>query len=265
MSVAKLQQQISDQQQTINRLSKENADLRGKLKKYSGGAGGSAGGVSTGPSRQGAAAALMASLGKGKGPAGGSSGGRGAGATNSGGGNPRDEIFRKYEKMMKLGISIHGALGRMIQNGEKSEIIDEFKKKHSDKLVGDGDEKVDLGEIGLREKRKIRLSKNIKMKRLHWDPINPRKVPNSIWEDLDESTIRYDSKKFELNFQVRERKDIVKDSSKLRSNKNDLNSSEKKTFVSKKRSQQVLIGIRGLGLTNKQLRGVLHNMDEKVW
>ena len=129
-----------------------------------------------------------------------------------------------------------------------------------DKLGGGTEEKHDLEELGLTPKRKIVVQKNIKMKRLHWDPINPTRVPNSIWEDLDETTIRYDPKKFELNFQVRERKQVVQESSKISQS----NSNEKKFFVPKKRSQQVMIGIRGLGLSNKQLRDVLHNMDEKV-
>ena len=124
-----------------------------------------------------------------------------------------------------------------------------------------GDEKHDLDELGLQAKKKIKVSANIKMKRLHWDPVTVTRVPNSIWEDLDESRIRYDLKKFELNFQVRERKQVVTDASKVAN----INSNEKRLYVPKKRAQQVMIGIRGLGLSNDQLRAVLHNMDEKVW
>ena len=159
-----LQKQVSDQRRTIDRLSKENADLRAKVKTLEGGKGGKSGGaggvetgpsragaaaalmaklgggpkpkpggggggVETGPSQAGAAAALMAKLGKPRGPPGGGAGGGGGGG--GGGGDPREKIFAKYEKMMKLGISIHGALGRMVQNAEKSDVIDAFKKKHA--------------------------------------------------------------------------------------------------------------------------------------
>ena len=97
------------------------------------------------------------------------------------------------------------------------------------------------------------------MKRLHWDPTNLKLVKGSIWEDLDESQIRYDKKHFELHFQVRQRKPVDEQKQAPK-----IEAGTIITFVSKKRTQAVLIGLKNLNLDNEQLRRVLHNMDEKV-
>ena len=80
------------------------------------------GGVSTGMSQAGAAAALGGLIGKKKAP-----------PKSSGGGNNPDKykaLFKKYEMMMKLGINVHGAVGRMRQDGCDKEAIAAFEKKH---------------------------------------------------------------------------------------------------------------------------------------
>ena len=40
------------------------------------------------------------------------------------------ELFKKYEMMMKLGISVYGAVGRMRQDGMDKADIAAFEKKH---------------------------------------------------------------------------------------------------------------------------------------
>ena len=67
---------------------------------------------------------------------------------------------------------------------------------------------MDPKSLGLREKKEVPVSKGIKMKRLHWDPIAITTVKGSIWENLDESKIVYDRKHFELHFQVRQRNPV---------------------------------------------------------
>eukprot|EP01084_Bolivina_argentea_P253693 426264_1 len=174
-------------------------------------------------------------------------------------GNPMyEQIFKKYEKMMQMGINVHGAVGRMRQDGIDKKAIAAFEKKHN--AYGEEDEKVDPKSLGLRVKKEVPVSKGIKMKRLHWDPTNVKLVKGSIWEDLDESTIRYDRKHFELHFQVRQRKPV--DEQKV--SKQQAKAGQIITFVSKKRTQGVLIGLKNLGLQNEELKLVLHNMDEKI-
>ena len=97
------------------------------------------------------------------------------------------------------------------------------------------------------------------MKRLHWDPTNLKYVKGSIWEELDETQIRYDKKHFELHFQVRQRKPETEEKKAQT-----VAAGQIITFVSKKRTQAVLIGLKNLNLDNEQLRQVLHNMDEKI-
>eukprot|EP01084_Bolivina_argentea_P319845 554821_1 len=221
------------------------------------------GGVSGGMSQQGAAAALGGLFAKKKAPPKASSGG-GGGAKKSGGGGgggagQYKSLFKKYEMMMKLGINVHGAVGRMRQDGCDKAAIKAFEKKHG--ALDDFEEKEDAAKYGLKEKKEVAVSRGIKMKRLHWDTIAIKYVKGSIWEKLDESSIRYDRKHFELHFQVRQRKPLEekKDGSKPQAEAGKII-----TFVSKKRTQAVLIGLRNLNLENEQLRDVLHNMDETV-
>ncbi|ETO28471.1 hypothetical protein RFI_08662 [Reticulomyxa filosa] len=42
-----------------------------------------------------------------------------------------ERILKKYEMMLKLGISVHGAIGRMTQDGIDKDIIKQFKIKHA--------------------------------------------------------------------------------------------------------------------------------------
>ncbi|ETO03740.1 hypothetical protein RFI_33662, partial [Reticulomyxa filosa] len=101
------------------------------------------------------------------------------------------------------------------------------------------------------------------MKRVHWEPIPPGLVAHTIWKEIDDSAVHYNWKHFELNFQVRSRKPMK--GVKTTSSKNEKESLERKLFVSTKRSQQVQIGFKGLGLSKVQdIRAVLLNMDEKV-
>ena len=51
--------------------------------------------------------------------------------TQGEGGNQWTSLFKKYEIMMKLGINVHGAVGRMRQDGCDKAAIAAFEKKHN--------------------------------------------------------------------------------------------------------------------------------------
>eukprot|EP00484_Ammonia_sp_Unknown_P022348 CAMPEP_0197044232 /NCGR_PEP_ID=MMETSP1384-20130603/20332_1 /TAXON_ID=29189 /ORGANISM="Ammonia sp." /LENGTH=1020 /DNA_ID=CAMNT_0042475657 /DNA_START=88 /DNA_END=3150 /DNA_ORIENTATION=- len=224
-----------------------------------------AGGVEKGPSQAGAAAALGGLFKNKNKPAPSSpaksSGGGGGGGGKKGGKDDFSQyasLFKKYEMMMKLGINVHGAVGRMRQEGVDKAAIAAFEKKHG---AVEEEEVVDAASLGLKEKKEVPVSKGIKMKRLHWDAVNVKEVKGSVWEELDESQIKYDRKHFELHFQVRQRK--PQDENEKKSGPK-VEAGQIITFVSKKRTQAVLIGLKNLNLDNDQLRDVLHNMDETV-
>ena len=87
------------------------------------------GGVSSGPSQAGAAAALGGIFAKKSQPS------PSGGAKKKKGGK-RDysqyaTLFKKYEMMMKLGINVHGAVGRMRQDGCEKDAIAAFEEKHN--------------------------------------------------------------------------------------------------------------------------------------
>ncbi|ETO06576.1 hypothetical protein RFI_30815 [Reticulomyxa filosa] len=99
---------------------------------------------------------------------------------------------------------------------------------------------------------------------MHWEPVHPSLIPQTIWKEIDDSTVKYNTKHFELNFQVRERKPMS-NSKEGGMSKSDKNVSERKEFVPTKRSQQVQIGFKGLGIAKMDdLRKVLLHMDEKA-
>eukprot|EP01084_Bolivina_argentea_P170602 295622_1 len=214
------------------------------------------GGVDSGPSQKNAAAALGGLFNKKKKE-------EKPKASSGGGADQYKQLFKKYEMMMKLGINVHGAVGRMRQDGVEKPAILAFEKKHG-AFAEEDNGKLDANELkqlGLKPKKEVQVGRGIKMKRLHWDPIKPKKAAGSLWAGLDESEIRYDRKHFELHFQVRQRKPMDEKKQQTTQRKA---GDEKITFVSKKRTQAVLIGLKNLNLSNSQLRTVLHNMDNKV-
>jgi len=236
------------------------AGLFGAKKKPPSSGGG--GGVDSGPSQKGAAAALGALMMK-KPPSPSSTAPSKPSGGNSGGGGGSyaqyKAQFKKYEIMIKIGQSVYSAVGRMRQDGVDSKLIAIFEKQHG--AFADEEEKVDPKSLGLREKKEVPVSKGIKMKRLHWEPTDIKTVKGSIWEDLDESKIKYDHKHFELHFQVRQRKPM--DEQKAAKGANAKNG-ETITFVAAKRQQPILIGLTNLKMSNEELRTKLHQMDEKV-
>eukprot|EP00486_Rosalina_sp_Unknown_P014229 CAMPEP_0201591968 /NCGR_PEP_ID=MMETSP0190_2-20130828/189991_1 /ASSEMBLY_ACC=CAM_ASM_000263 /TAXON_ID=37353 /ORGANISM="Rosalina sp." /LENGTH=330 /DNA_ID=CAMNT_0048050523 /DNA_START=189 /DNA_END=1178 /DNA_ORIENTATION=+ len=142
-----------------------------------------AGGISGGMSQKGAAAALGGLFAKKKAPPKSSGGGGGGGGKKSSGKkgdfSQYNTLFKKYEMMMKLGINVHGAVGRMRQDGCEKDAIAAFEKKHN--AYGEEEEKVDPASLGLKIKKEVPVSKGIKMKRLHWDPTNLKHIKGSIW------------------------------------------------------------------------------------
>ncbi|ETO18075.1 hypothetical protein RFI_19215, partial [Reticulomyxa filosa] len=130
------------------------------------------------------------------------------------------------------------------------------KKKKKKKYIY----KTNLQELGLQPKPVI--NPEMKLKKIHWDPIPPTTIGQTIWKEIDDGSIKYNAKHFELNFQVRSRKPMT--SVKSVNGKTEKETTERKEFVPTKRSQQVQIGFKGLGITKiEDIRAVLLSMDEK--
>ena len=106
------------------------------------------------------------------------------------------------------------------------------------------------------------------MKRLYWNPLDNELIEGSIWERVTEEYIHYDQKHFELHFQVRQaRRELPMDEQKggqgmSDSRRNILYGNQKITFIAKKRTQDVMDGLKDLKMNNNELRKVLLGMDE---
>jgi len=217
------------------------------------------GGVDTGPSQSGAAAALnqlFANKSKPK-----------LSTTNTASGRVSYEAmskqygFKKYEMMLRIGQSVYSAVGRMRQDGIPKDAISEFETKHSEDEQKE--DKVDAASLGLREKKDIAVSKGIKMKRAHWEPTDLQMVRGSIWENLDEYNIVYDHKHFERHFSMRPRKPTARPLA-VKNGRDSVPKGQIITFIPGKKQHRILIALKNLNLSNEALRQKLHAMDEQT-
>ena len=113
---------------------------------------------------------------------------------------------------------------------------------------------------GMEPKREIKPNK--KMKPLHWNPVKPKDVKNTVWDGLDESIIKLDATTFEAMFH---KKDRVKKPEKVSSPRP---SSPKKVeeikLVDGKRSYNVDIGLSRFKLSHLEIKNAILLMDETV-
>eukprot|EP01084_Bolivina_argentea_P130677 230690_1 len=106
----------------------------------------------------------------------------------------------------------------------------------------------------------VNVPKSIKMKRLYWNPIPVSKIKGSIWDNMDNKSIEYDTKHFELHFQVRVRKPMDEEKKNIKPFRHN----KKIKIISKKRGQEILNTLSELGINVDELRNILHNMNENI-
>eukprot|EP01084_Bolivina_argentea_P068266 124233_1 len=173
--------------------------------------------------------------------------------------NRRQQLFKNYNMMLRIGLyDIHMAINRMRSDGVNVADINEFKNRYCTRTGYEFPE--DPIDYGLVPKKHVIIGKGITMQRLQWTPVQLKHIENSIWHHMESIKIQYDSKHFELHFKVPKRPQIARELSDNMSIRNtyfkeiDEKEDAKKTFVSEKRSAQVLIGLRKLKLSIKQIR-----------
>eukprot|EP01084_Bolivina_argentea_P087344 157750_1 len=106
-------------------------------------------GVNYGPSQKAASAAIGALFAKKKAPPKKSS--DISDASGKGDRSQYTQLFRKYEMLMKFGINVHGAVGRMRQDSVDKSAIASFEKKHN--AFAEEEEKIDINTLGLMPKK----------------------------------------------------------------------------------------------------------------
>ena len=92
-----------------------------------------------------------------------------------------DDIFKKYDRMLKFKMPFDSAINRMRQDGLSQDLINQFTKKH--KKGNDSEAELnpkDLAKkLGLNPKQTYPKS-DIKLKKLHWTPIKIKNIPKSV-------------------------------------------------------------------------------------
>eukprot|EP01083_Nonionella_stella_P050872 135187_1 len=212
--------------------------------------------------------------------------------------NPR--MFKKYQMMMKLGLSVYTVVPRMKLDGLNDDAIAEFERKHNAYTeFGEEAEPMDPSTVGLNKKTGIIAlelhllingwlrqnacectqfipndivtvitwcyyipydeQSHLSMRRLLWNPIDLRLIKGSYWESIHEIDIYFDRRRFESYFR-RKPRDLSYNTCRI----SGALAARTITFVPKKRTQEVVIGLKRLNLDNDQLRSALHDMDEKV-
>eukprot|EP01084_Bolivina_argentea_P095615 171878_1 len=207
--------------------------------------------------------------------------------------NVKKPNLKKYNIMIKL-ISVYHVAARMRQDGIDPITIAEFERKHNAYIEFGEEPETNPIIFGLKRKKGmqiyelnlliigwLRSHKNVEfmpadiikliqcfyyvqleaskvmMKPLLWNPIHLCKIKGSYWEHIDESFIRYDGKHFELHFCYHHRRySETTVGSKV---------PESITFVSQKKAQTVLIGLKRLNCMRcmDYIRKSLYDMNEK--
>ena len=131
-------------------------------------------------------------------------------AQNGGSTAPKEppKELEKYLKMHKMKIPIQVIKNKMKQNGDsdKIQILEDFLNGGSKAKVAASSTKRKFRKkeepwelpAGMEPKKEIKPTK--KMKPLHWNPVKPKDVKNTVWDGLDESKIQLDATSFEAMF-----------------------------------------------------------------
>ena len=112
---------------------------------------------------------------------------------------------------------------------------------------------------------KPKIKPNEKMKSLFWGKIKTKSVPNSVWENIDETKITLDTLKIEELFSKASFKD--KKTANVGNRKQRSKSKGPITFVDPKRQQNVGIGLSRFaqqGLSSRNLKRALEQVDDNT-
>ena len=163
---------------------------------------------------------------------------------------------QRAKEMLKIGLSVHSAVGKMITDGVDKELIQAFKAKHG-LLKSEEKEKEMLKKASLPDKGLKRATSDGKLKRLHWTALSAKAVGSSVWKEVDDSEVRYDAVDLERQFLMKVRSKPITEERLICASKHE--------FVSKKRSQRVQIALRGLHMEElAHLTTALLSMDEET-
>ena len=110
-------------------------------------------------------------------------------------------------------------------------------------------------------KRRETINPSVKMRNLHWNPVNPFDVDKTIWNDVNEyeNDIKIDVKTLEKKFCWKE---IENKTSKPGASKK--HKKEVVTVLESKRAYNVEIFLARIKLNNSQIRTAMLSMDETV-
>eukprot|EP01083_Nonionella_stella_P035689 97347_1 len=179
--------------------------------------------------------------------------------------SPPPEI-EKYLRMIKMKIPLKVIKNKMKQNGDGKHVQTlenwlngDATKTHNPKPK---ERKLELPP-GMKPKPKIKPNK--KMKALHWSTINPVDIKQTIWDGLDESTIKMDREAFEHLFQQKKSsKKNGKDKDNKQKGKGNKRQNEEIHLVDGKRSYNVDIGLSRFKLSHQQIRDAILLLDESA-
>ena len=175
--------------------------------------------------------------------------------------------LKKYEGMKKMGLPMNSIVNKMKMDGISKDLIAAFE--NSGKRASGGG-----GLRGLFKKKepelppKKEIKPNVDMKRFHWSKIDtPNVVKSSIWNDIDESDIKFDIGGFESLFRIPEKKPLIsfgRDKSSKSKDENKDAASDEILFVPKKRQYNLEIQLKRLKLNGEKLKEDIVRMNENV-
>ncbi|ETO35247.1 hypothetical protein RFI_01816 [Reticulomyxa filosa] len=177
---------------------------------------------------------------------------------------PEEEAkLAPYRKMQKINMPQQSIINKMIQDGIDKALID--KMFGGGKDASKGETKADAKKKeepqlppGLKPKKVIQP--NVKMRNLHWTPLNPFDVDKTIWKDINDEAVKLDASDLESNFCWKE----IERKTPEKTPTSSPEEAEKVTVLDSKRGYNVEIFLGRLKMDNWAIRDAMLKMDENV-
>jgi len=199
--------------------------------------------------------------------------------------NVSGEKYDKYRRMQKLKMPMKTIVNRMKLDGCSQAEMDSFSGKETSSQSAAAKKKSKLDEMrqlaatmGLNPMSEVLPSKVAKMKRIHWDIVELSALRKTFWWDINQNMSfpqHIDlGGKFELDFQVRQRKPrLVSNKAKIMGGLDAIGggsggSKRKKgdriTWIGAKRDQSIQIALKRIGLPNEVIYDAIVDINEEI-
>jgi len=113
-------------------------------------------------------------------------------------------------------------------------------------------------------KKVPRTSAGVKMKAIHWKPVQDRNIGGTVWAELKDDTVLFDVGEFESSFSVATKKPVLKEASAAAPAKAAVPKKEVVTLFDAKKIQNTNIALARFRMAHSAIRDAILMMDETI-